>query len=145
MRNLEDFLNFLRTDFHGQANLFRSGLTAVFLKQPAVLTHQLVDGLNHVHRDTNGSCLVGDRPSDGLSDPPGGISAELVTLSVVELLNRTDEADVTLLDHIQKGHPSSDVFLGYADHQPQVGLGQTGLGAFALGVNPPEVGAEKRV
>ena len=33
-------------------------LPAVFLEQPSVLTHQLVDGLNHVDRYANGTGLV---------------------------------------------------------------------------------------
>jgi len=33
----------------------------------------LIDGLDHVHRDTNGARLIGDRAGDGLPDPPGCI------------------------------------------------------------------------
>ena len=93
-------------------------------------------------RDPDGPCLVGDGACNRLPDPPGRIRAKFVALAVVELLNRTDEANVTLLNHIQQGHATADVFLGYADHQPQVGFSQAGLRAFALSVDTPEVRTE---
>ena len=37
--------------------------------------HQLVDRLDHVHRDADGARLVGDRAGDRLADPPGRVGA----------------------------------------------------------------------
>ena len=68
------------------------GLAAQVLQELALHPDELVDGLHHVHRDADGAGLVGDGPGDGLADPPGGVGAELVTLAVVELLHRADQA-----------------------------------------------------
>ena len=110
-----------------------------------MLAHQFIDGLHHVHRDPNGPRLVGDGPGDGLTNPPSGIGAELVTLAVIELFHGPNQTDVTLLDHVQQGHAPADVFLGDADHQPQVSLGQVGPCPGALGVDPGEVSPKQRV
>ena len=50
----------------------------------------------------NGAGLIGDRPIDGLADPPGGIGREAIPPPVVELLDRPHQADVALLDEIEE-------------------------------------------
>src|SRR3546814_5965900 len=54
---------------------------------------ELVDGLNHVHRNTDGARLIGNRTGDRLPDPPGGVGRELVTTAVFELADRLHQAD----------------------------------------------------
>ena len=93
---------------------FGAGLAPVLLEEAAVLAHQLVDGLHHVHRYADGAGLVGYGPGDGLTYPPSGIGAELVTLAVIELLHGADEADVAFLNQVQQGHATPDVLLGHA-------------------------------
>ena len=93
---------------------------------------ELVDDLDHVHRDADGAGLVGHGAGDGLADPPGGVGGELVALGVVELLDRADQAEVALLDQVQERHPAAGVALGQRHHQPQVGLQQVVLGALAV-------------
>ena len=85
-----------------------------------------------MHRDADGAGLVSDRPGDGLTDPPCGVSGELVPLGVVELLHRLDQAQVALLDQVQELHPPAHIPLGNGDHQAQVGLCQPLLGPLAL-------------
>ena len=43
---------------------------------------QLVDRLDHMHRNADGARLIGNRPSDRLTDPPGGIGGEFVTAMI---------------------------------------------------------------
>jgi hypothetical protein len=90
--------------------------------------HQLVDRLDHVHRDADGAGLVGDGAGDGLADPPGGVGAELVAAAVLELLDRLHQAHVALLDQVEEGEAAVGVFLGDGDHEAQVGLDHLGLG-----------------
>ena len=47
--------------------------------------------------------LVGQRPRDGLPDPPGGVGAELVAAVRVEFLDGTHQAEVALLYQVQHG------------------------------------------
>ena len=104
---------------------------AQLLEELAGDTDDLVDGLHHVDGDADGAGLVGDGPGDGLADPPGGIGGELVALGVVELLHRLDEAQVALLNQIQKEHAAAHIPLGDGHHQAEVGLGQALLGGLA--------------
>jgi len=58
---------------HALAQLFRSGLATHFLQHLTGDTVELVDRLDHVHRDTDGPRLVGNGASDRLANPPGGV------------------------------------------------------------------------
>ena len=73
--------------------------------------------------------------------PPGRVGGELVTLGVVELLDRTDEAEVALLDQVEEEHAAAGVALGQRDDQAQVRLEQVVLGAAAVLGDPLEVDA----
>ncbi len=90
----------------------------------------LVDRLDHVHRDADRARLIRDRARDGLADPPGGVGGELEALRVVELLDRLDEAEVALLNEVEEEHPAADIALGDGDDQTQVRLGELLLGLF---------------
>ena len=103
-------------------DLLGAGLMAVGVQQLAGDLLDPVDRLDHVHRDADGAGLVGNRAGDRLADPPGGVGRELKALGVVELLDRLDEAEVPLLDEVQKLHPPPDIPFGDRDDQPQVGF-----------------------
>ena len=133
LRNLDDFADLLGGDAHFGGDFFGGGLAALFLQQPARDAHELVDRLNHVHRDANGARLVGDGTGYGLSNPPGGVGAELVAAPVVELLDGANQPDVAFLDEIEERHAAADVFLGDADDKPQIGLDQALAGSHAAG------------
>ena len=112
--------------------LLRGGLAAQVLEHLALHTRELVDDLDHVHRDTDGAGLVGHGAGDRLADPPGGVRGELVALGVVELLDGADQTEVALLDQVQEEHAAAGVALGEGDDQPEVGLQQVVLGAAAV-------------
>ena len=84
----------------------------------------LVDGFHHVHRNADGSRLIGDGAGNGLADPPGCIGGKLKALGVVELLHRFNQAKVALLNQVQELHAAAHIPLGNADHQAQVRLAQ---------------------
>lgn len=127
--DLDDLLRG-HVEFLGQ--LLRGGLAAQVLEHLALHARELVDDLDHVHRDTDGAGLVGHRAGDRLTDPPGGVRGELVALGVVELLDRADQTEVALLDEVQEEHAAAGVTLGQGDHQTEVGLQEVVLGAAAV-------------
>ena len=87
-----------------------------------------------MHGDADGARLVGDGAGDGLSDPPRGVGGELVALRVVELLDGLDQAEVALLDEVEKQHAAADIALGDRHDQTEVCLLHAVLGLrVALG------------
>ena len=83
---------------------------------------QLVDRLDHVHGDTDGARLVGDRAGDRLADPPGRVGRELVAAPVLELIDSLHQADIAFLDQVQKLQAAVGVLLGDRDDETQVRL-----------------------
>ncbi len=130
LADLHDLADLLGGDHHLLAlghclgDLLDRRLTAQLLEQLTRDPDEPVDRLDHVDRDADRACLVGDRARDRLPDPPRGVGGELEALLVVELLDCPDQADVSLLDQVQEGHPAPDVLLGDRDDQAQVGRRQ---------------------
>ena len=91
-----------------------------FLQQLPGDPDGLVDGLNHVNRNTDGACLIGDGSRDGLTNPPGGIGRELVALGIVKLLHGFNETEVSFLDQIQEQHAAPDITLGNGNDKTEV-------------------------
>ena len=125
--DLDDLPHPLGRHLHHLADLLGGGLPPEFLEELAGNPDQLVDRLNHVDGNANGPRLVGQRPSDGLPDPPGRVRAELVPLAPVELLDGPDQPEVPFLNQVQEQHAAADVLLGDADDEAQVGLDQAAL------------------
>ena len=118
--------------------LLDGGLALELLDHLALDPVHLVDRLDHVHRDADGAGLVGDGPGDGLADPPGGVGGELEPLGPVELLDGPHQAEVPLLDEVEDLHAPAHVALGDRHDQPEVRLGELGLGVLALAGQPGE-------
>jgi hypothetical protein len=55
-----------------------------------------------VARDSYGSCLVGNGPGNGLSDPPGGIGGKFVPPLIFKFFYRLHQSDISLLDKVEK-------------------------------------------
>ena len=136
---LLDLDDLLRGHVELLGELLRRGLAAEVLQHLPLHAGELVDHLDHVHRDADGAGLVGHRAGDRLPDPPGRVRGELVALGVVELLDRADQTEVALLDQVQEEHAAAGVALGQRDHEAQVGLEQVVLGPPAVLGDPLEV------
>ena len=136
---LLDLDDLLRGHVELLGELLRSGLAAEVLQHLALDAGQLVDDLDHVHRDADGAGLVGHRAGDRLPDPPGGVRRELVALGVVELLDRADQAEVALLDQVEEEHAATGVALGQRHDEAQVGLEQVVLRPAAVLGDPVEL------
>ena len=80
--------------------------------------------------------MVGDRPRDGVADPPGGIGRELEAAPVLKAVHRFHEPDVAFLDEVEQGELASQVALGHRDDEAQVGLHELALGLTHHSVMP---------
>ncbi len=116
------------------AQFLRRRLATHLLQHLARHAVELVDGLDHVHRNPDGARLIGNRAGDRLTNPPGGVGRELVAAAVLELVHRLHQTDVALLDQVQELQPAVGVLLGDGDHQTQVGLDHLLLGPARLGL-----------
>ncbi|CRM93575.1 hypothetical protein [Pseudomonas sp. 22 E 5] len=132
--DLQYLADFILRHFHAFAQLFRGRFATHFLQHLPGNTVELVDGLDHVHRNTDGAGLVGDRASDRLTDPPGGISRELVAATVFEFIHSLHQADIAFLDQIEELQATVGVLLGNGDHQTQVRFNHLFLRAAGLGL-----------
>ena len=126
----------LRLELHLRGELVDRRLAFELLVHLPLGPRHPVHVLDHVHRDADRARLVGDRSGDRLADPPRRIRRELEALGVVELVDRSHQAEVALLDQVEQLHPATRVPLGDADHEPEVGLGELALGPLAPAHGP---------
>ena len=106
---LLDFQHLILGDIHFLRQLIRCGLPAQILQQFPLNPAELINNLHHVHRDTDRSRLIRHGARDRLADPPRRIGGKLIALGVVELLHRTNQPQVALLNQIQKRHAATRV------------------------------------
>ena len=88
-------------------------------------------------RQADRAALVGERTRDRLADPPGGVGRELEAEPVVELLDRSDQAEVPLLDQVEQRHLGAGVVARDRHHEAQVRLDQAALGVLVAEVLAP--------
>ena len=100
---------------------------------------ELAEHIDHVNRDADRSSLVGNRTSDGLSDPPGGIGREFETPSVLVLVDGSHQTGISFLDQVQKAHTAISIFLGDGNHQSKIAAGKLSLDRFVLLVALAEI------
>ena len=131
LRDLLDLADAVGTHVHLGTDLLGGRVATQILEELALHADKLVDGLDHVYGNTDGTGLVGDSARDGLTDPPRGVRGELEALLVVELLDGADQTEVALLDQIQEQHAATDVALGDGDDQTEVGADERLLGLEA--------------
>src|SRR5688572_8657131 len=134
LRDLEDLADLRDRDVHAPRDLFRRRLAAELLHQRARGPDQLVDRLDHVHRDADGTRLIGNRARDRLADPPRRVGRELVAAAVLELVDRLHQADVAFLDQVEELQAAVGVLLGDRDDETEVGFDQLLLRLLGLGL-----------
>src|SRR3990170_1027145 len=122
LADLLDLAHLRWSHLHLGCDLISRRLTSQVLEQLALDARQLVDRLDHVYRNTDRASLVCNCPRDRLTNPPGCISRELEPLRVVEFLDGANEAEVALLNEVEKRHTSPDVPFRDRHHESKVGL-----------------------
>src|SRR4051794_11174282 len=149
LRHAQDLAHLVGRHLELLGDLIRARLASEALHELPLDVHDLVQLLDHVHGDPDGARLVGDRPCDGLPDPPRRVGGELVALAVVELLDSADQTERAFLDQIEKGEPAAEVALGDRDDEAEVGLDHLPLRAHVAALDPLRerhllVGGEER-
>src|SRR5207247_5395613 len=122
LRNLQYLPDLAWRESHAFGDLFGIRLAAELRYQAADRAHDPVDPLKHVDGDTNSPRLIRDGAHHGLPDPPGRISAKLVSATVLELVHRFHQAEVSFLNQVHEFQPAMDKFLGDRDHPAKVCL-----------------------
>src|SRR5690606_1531412 len=82
---------------------------------------QFVDRFDHMDRDTDSPCLVGNGARNGLADPPRGIGAEFKAFRVVEFLDRFDKPHIPFLDQVQEQHAAA--YIAFRDRYDETQVG----------------------
>src|SRR5262249_36904581 len=120
LRDLQYLADLSYRNVHALGNFFRRRLAPKFLHQLPRRTDQLVDGFDHVHRNTDGAGLIGDGAGNGLADPPRSVRGEFIAAAVLKFVHSFHQADVAFLDQVQKLQPAVGIFLRNGNHQAQV-------------------------
>ena len=98
LRHFQDRSNAINWQEHFFSHLFGRRLSPVFLHELFLHSHELVNGFDHVHGNSDRASLVGNRTRDGLTNPPRRVSGKFITAAILEFLNRLHESHVALLD-----------------------------------------------
>src|SRR5262249_48774496 len=77
--------------------------------KPARRARQLLLALDDMHRDADRPRMVRDRALHRLADPPRRVRRELEPTPPVELLDRTVQAERSLLDQVEEGDTEAAV------------------------------------
>ena len=75
-----------------------------------------------MHRDSNSPRLVRNRAGNRLTNPPRRICAELKAFMVVKFFHSLYQAEVALLNQVEKEHAASYIPFRNTDNKPQVRL-----------------------
>src|SRR5215467_4817958 len=123
LADLDDLAHLFRADLHLLCDFLGRGFTTKVLEQTTADTDQAIDRLHHMHWNANRSSLVSNSTRNRLTNPPCRIRAEFVAFRVIEFLDSTNQADVSLLDQIQKAHTAANILFSNAYDKTQVRLG----------------------
>src|SRR5919201_4151796 len=117
-------------------HLVERRLAAELCPQRPLRTVQLLQPLDDVHGHPDRARLVGEPSGDRLADPPGGVRGELVPASPVELLDRPNQAERSLLDQVEEWKALVAVILRDRDDQAQVRLDHRLLRPHVAALDP---------
>ena len=109
-----------------------SRLAAQFLHELAAGAHELVDRLDHVHRNADGAGLIGDGAGDGLANPPSRVGGKLVAAAPLEFVDGLHQADVAFLNQVEELQAAVGIFLRDGNDQAKVGFDQFFLGLLGF-------------
>src|SRR5580704_3488676 len=134
LRDLKHLADLRDRDIHAPGNFFRGRLAAKLLHQLTRSADELVDRLDHVHRDTDRAGLGGNGARDGLTNPPGSIGREFVTATVFEFIDRLHQANVAFLNQVEELETAVGVLLRNRNNESQVSFNQLALRLLGIHV-----------
>ena len=127
LHEVEQLLDALGSDADLEGDLVERGVAVELLPEKAAG----LGDLSHLVGDVNGQAdrpsLLRQRSGDRLLDPPGCVGRKLEAELVVELLDRPDQAEVALLDEIEKRDLGSCVVSRDRHDEPEVRLDEAAL------------------
>ena len=132
----EDVAHLVGVHLELLGDLLGAGLAAEALHELALDVHDLVQLLNHVHGNADRARLVGNRTRHRLPDPPGGVGRKLVPAAIVELLDRADQPERTLLNQVKERQPATEVALGDRHDESKVRLDHLTLRRLVAPLDP---------
>ena len=103
-------------------DLVERRLAAELRPEKAIGTVDLLQALDDVDGHPDRPRLVRERPRDRLADPPRRVGGELEPAAPVELLDRADQPERSLLDEVEEGETLVPVVLRDRDDEAEVGL-----------------------
>src|ERR1700688_1453425 len=136
LRNFQNLADLRHGNVHALGDFLGGRFAAELLHKLTAGADQLVDRLDHVHRDADGARLVGNGARDGLADPPRRVRRELVPAAPLEFVHGLHEADVSFLNQVQELQSAIGVFFGDGNDEAEVGLDQFFFGLFGFGFSP---------
>ena len=118
--NLHDLADLVFRNLHLQGQGCRIWLMSSLLQNLTANAVHLIDGLNHVHWNTNGAGLIGNRTGNGLTNPPSRIGRKLITTAILKLIHCFHQANIALLNQIKELQTAVGILFSNRDHQTQV-------------------------
>ena len=122
LRHLKDRPNTIHWQEHFFGHFIGRRFSPVFLHQLFLHAHELVDRLNHVHRYSDRTRLVGNGARDGLTNPPCGVGGKLVSSPVLKFLDRLHQPHVALLNQVQKRKAPIRVLFCDRNNETKIGF-----------------------
>ena len=120
LRDFQNLAHLRHRNIHALGDFFRSRLAPQFLNQLPLRAHQFIDRFDHMHRNTNGPGLIGNRARNRLANPPGRVGGKLITAPPFEFIHGLHQADVAFLNQVEELQPAIGIFLCNRNHQAQV-------------------------
>ena len=120
LRNLQNFPYPFFRHIHFLCNFLRSRFSPQLLQELSAHPNQLIDRLHHMHGDTNRSGLIGNGSCDRLSNPPGSISREFISFTIIKFFHCLNQAHISFLNQIEKEHATSHVSLCNTHYKTQI-------------------------
>src|SRR5439155_11453770 len=124
MRQCQQSCDLFYTHRHFGSKVFQRGVTLHILFQLLPDIAQAFAFGYFVRGYTNGSSLFAEGISDGLTNPPRGIGAQLTSLTVVKLIDCVNQANVPLLNEIHKVQTQANILTRNTNDEAEVGLDQ---------------------
>src|SRR4051812_19255766 len=102
LNQVQRLTDFVSSSVHSLGDFFCGWFATHFDDQLTSDLLDLIDHFDHVNGNSNSPRLVGNRSSNGLTNPPGGVRRKLVPTPPIEFLHAFHQAKVSLLNQVQK-------------------------------------------
>jgi hypothetical protein len=131
LRDSHDLTHLTDVHIELECELLHEWFTGELLRESAVRVIKFIDRLDHMDRHTDRACLIRDRTSDSLTDPPRSVGREFESSIWVELIDGAEESDISFLYEVEKSETTAHILLRDGDDETEIGLSET-LAGFLI-------------